>query len=700
MKSLSITVRGNAMMRDLIGQHVGNYRLVKLLGRGGFAEVYLGQHVRLSTQAAIKVLHAHLSDEQINEFEQEAKTIASLEHPHIVRILDFDVTHGIPFLVMDYCSNGTLRKRHAKGEQVPLPTVVSSVEQIADALQYAHDQKIIHRDIKPENMLIGRQNAILISDFGIAATAHSTSSMSAQIPVGTIPYMAPEQIQAQARPASDQYALGIVVYEWLCGTRPFEGSYAEIFAKHLMTPPPPLREKVPSLPPEVEQVVLRALAKDPKQRFETVQAFATALEQASQTKPSTSVLTQPSPSVSSESTPLPVPTVLASPATPAQISGEMNIPAIQSLPSTIPARAAMPPEVQTRSQSPMSKYPASNTCSALQPQLTRRRVLIGLVATGVVAAGGGIIWFATSLKPAIGTLLYTYRGHSNTVYAVAWSPDGKRIASGSGDNTVQVWDAVDGENVAIYKGHSNTVYAVAWSPNGKRIASGSWDSTVQVWDATDGSHVFTYRKHSPYPYYDVYAVAWSPDSKRIASGSQDGTVQVWDATNGGNVFTYRGHSSEVSAVAWSPDGRRIASGSQDSTVQVWDATDGSHVFTYRGHSSWVSAVVWSPDGRRIASGSQDKTVQVWDATDGGNVFTYRGHSGAVLAVAWSPDGKRIASGGAYPDDTVQVWDAVDGGNIFTYKWHSLGVIAVAWSPDGKRIASGSQDETVQVWEAS
>src|SRR5207302_3151736 len=162
-------------------------------------------------------------------------------------------------------------------------TVVSSAQQVADALQYAHENKIIHRDVKPENMLTGQRKALLLSDFGIAATAHSTSSMSTQAPVGTIPYMAPEQIQAQARPASDQYALGIVVYEWLCGTRPFEGSYTEIFAKHLMTPPPPLRENVPTLPPEVEQVVLRALAKDPKQRFATVQAFAAALEQASQT---------------------------------------------------------------------------------------------------------------------------------------------------------------------------------------------------------------------------------------------------------------------------------------------------------------------------------------------------------------------------------------------------------------------------------
>src|SRR2546421_6156057 len=140
-----------AMMRDLIGQHLGNYQLVSLLGRGGFAEVYLGQHVRLSMQAAIKVLHVHLSNEQINGIQQEAETIAKLVHPHIVRILDFDVSNGIPFLVMDYCAHDTLRKRYAKGKRVPLLMVVSYVQQVADALQYAHDQKLIHRDVKPEN---------------------------------------------------------------------------------------------------------------------------------------------------------------------------------------------------------------------------------------------------------------------------------------------------------------------------------------------------------------------------------------------------------------------------------------------------------------------------------------------------------------------------------------------------------------------
>src|SRR2546425_6159438 len=268
-------------MADRVGQQLGNYRLIRLLGEGGFAEVYLGEHIHLGTQAAIKVLHTQLTSEDVDKFRTEARTIAHLIHPHIVRVLEFGVEGKAPFLVMDYAPNGTLRQRHPKGAALALPLIVAYVKQVADALQYAHDEKLIHRDIKPENMLLGRRNEILLSDFGIAIVAQSSRYQGTQDMAGTIAYMAPEQIQAHPRPASDQYSLAIVVYEWLTGERPFHGSFTEIAIKHSVVPPPPLREKVPTILPDVEQVVMMALAKDPKERFGNIQAFANALEQAS-----------------------------------------------------------------------------------------------------------------------------------------------------------------------------------------------------------------------------------------------------------------------------------------------------------------------------------------------------------------------------------------------------------------------------------
>jgi serine/threonine protein kinase/predicted ATPase len=274
---------------DRLGQQFGNYRLVSLLGQGGYAEVYLGQHVRLSLQAAIKVLHAHLTDQEAGHFQQEAETIAKLTHPSIVHILDFDVQDGVPFLVMEYAPDGSLRRHYPKGHVVPLPEIISPVKQVANALQYAHEQKFIHRDVKPENMLLGRRQEVLLTDFGLAALAHSSASLSTQETIGTLAYMAPEQIEGHPRAASDQYSLGVVVYEWLCGERPFEGSATEVLVQHLSMPPPSLRERMPTIPSEVEQLVLRALAKDPKDRFTSVRDFAEVLEQANQCPPSPTV---------------------------------------------------------------------------------------------------------------------------------------------------------------------------------------------------------------------------------------------------------------------------------------------------------------------------------------------------------------------------------------------------------------------------
>jgi eukaryotic-like serine/threonine-protein kinase len=267
-------------MTARVGQQLGNYRLMQLLERGNFAEVYLGAHMYLNTQAAIKVLYGELADQDMEDFLTEARTIARLRHPHIIQVLEFGVEDTTPFLVMDYAPGGNLRQHHPKGTQLSLDTILSYVRQIANALQYAHQEQVIHRDIKPENMLLGRNNEVLLSDFGTAVLAQSFNSRKTQNNAGTITYMAPEQIQAHPSAASDQYALGVVVYEWLSGERPFSGTWTEVAAKHLLVPPPPLHEKVPIISLAVEQVVLKALAKDPNERFRSVRDFAISLEEA------------------------------------------------------------------------------------------------------------------------------------------------------------------------------------------------------------------------------------------------------------------------------------------------------------------------------------------------------------------------------------------------------------------------------------
>jgi serine/threonine protein kinase len=267
-------------MVHVVSEQLGNYRLTHVLGAGASARVYLAEHLHLRTRVAIKVLDAFLTNEDLERFYREARRISRLIHPHIVRVLEWDIQDRVPFIVMEYAPHGTLRQRHPKGTQIALTTIASYVQQIASAIAYAHDQGLIHRDIKPENILIGRQNELLLSDFGIAVVTQNEQPQTFQEAAGTIAYMAPEQLQQHPQMASDQYALGCMVYEWLCGTPPFQGSLVEVIQHHRVTPPPPLWMKVPTLSPLVESVVVKALAKNPNDRFKNIQSFATAFASA------------------------------------------------------------------------------------------------------------------------------------------------------------------------------------------------------------------------------------------------------------------------------------------------------------------------------------------------------------------------------------------------------------------------------------
>ena len=235
-------------MADLTGHQLGNYRLVRHLGHGGFAEVYLGEHLYLKSEAALKVLRTSPKEEEMQRFLKEAQTLVGLRHPNIVRVLEFGVEGDIAFLVIDYAPGGTVRDRYPKESRLPLATTVAYVNQVATALQYAHNRGIIHRDVKPENILLDFDQHILLSDFGLALFAPSPELLSTQEGAGTALYISPEQLQGKPTFASDQYSLGIVTYEWLCGKRPFEGNYWVLINQHMHVDPVPLRQICPELP--------------------------------------------------------------------------------------------------------------------------------------------------------------------------------------------------------------------------------------------------------------------------------------------------------------------------------------------------------------------------------------------------------------------------------------------------------------------
>lgn len=322
----------------------------------------------------------------------------------------------------------------------------------------------------------------------------------------------------------------------------------------------------------------------------------------------------------------------------------------------------------------------------------------------------------------------TYRGHTHFVFTIAWSPDSKYIVSAGADETVRVWNATNLETIQTYSAHVGWfypvvnprpyVYTVAWSPNGKSIASAGTGEKLHVWNVSSGDTERIYH-HPTKVFPSIHALAWSPDGKRIASicGSDvvnvsHKDVYIWDLESGREVLHYpmsaglNGALTTGSALAWSPDGQYIASSCGDGTIHIWNPVTREQITTWHANAVLVLAIAWSPDSKQIAiatAGAKKNAVRVWDMARRETILTYEGdmyegHTKDVRTVAWSPDGMRIASGGH--DEVVDVWDATSGATISSRRHHSSWVTSVAWSPDGTHIASGSQDKTVRVWSLS
>jgi RNA polymerase sigma factor (sigma-70 family) len=292
----------------------------------------------------------------------------------------------------------------------------------------------------------------------------------------------------------------------------------------------------------------------------------------------------------------------------------------------------------------------------------------------------------------------TLQGHTRGVRAVAFSPDGRTLASGSSDRTAKLWDVATGKEQATLKGHSCGVGTVAFSPDGKTLASAINGSPadqhvlVKLWDVTTGTERAALKGASPCD--GLGTVAFSPDGNTLASGTIDDTIKLWDVATGNEQAILQVHDGYITSVAFSPDGRTLAN--SDGTVKLWDVATRKERIMLQGHTSCVRSVAYSPDGKTLASASDDQTVKLWEVTTGKERTTLQGHMGIVWSLAYSPDGKTLAS--ASEDKTVKLWDVATGKERTTLQGHTSFVRSVAYSPDGKTLASASEDQTVKLWD--
>jgi WD40 repeat protein len=735
---------------------IPGYEVLEELGRGGMGVVYKARHLKLNRVVALKMVLAggHAGSAERARFLAEAEAVAALQCPNIVQVFDFGEHDGLPYMALEYVNGGSLNDLLREG--LPAPREAAwLVEQLARGMAAAHDKGIIHRDLKPANVLLRSQSEMRnpksegrysgvglrisdfepkVTDFGLAKKLEGGSGLTQTGAVmGTPSYMAPEQAVGtkELGPPADVYALGAILYECLTGRPPFRGlTPLDTLMQVVSNEPASVRQLQPGCPRDLETICHRCLAKDPARRYSSSEALAEDLRRFQAGEPITARPVgrierawrwcRRNPVVASLLAAVVLTLVLgASVATVLAVVADREAEQARQQRDRADKEMVKAQNNADRADEATHKALAEKT----RAEAERDRAEMSLYVNRITQAqaefehGNPAValdhlercqwnlrgWehdYLMSRFNAVPTL----RGHTGAVLCVAFSPDGSRVASGSFDNTITLWDVNRGVELHTLTGHTGRVTALAFSPDGKRLATASWDTTLKLWDPDTGKEIRTLKGHRNM----VTGVAFSPDGKRLASASGDYTLKVWDADKGGETLTIKmGSAAGVLAVAFSPDGKRLAAGANQQNnyrVKLWDADKGAELQSYEGHTASINCVAFSPDGKYLASGSSDTTIRVWYLETGGEEFSLKGHRYPVQAVAFSPDSKRLVSGGGEPGSLLtpgelKVWDEYDGIEIFSLKGHVSCVHAACYSPDGRRIVSGSADLTVKVWDA-
>ena len=607
------------------------------VGAGAQGAVYQARDRETNEVVALKILRPEIAANQreMERFKNEVCLAHQITHKNVCRIHEFGRADGTAYISMEFVDGDTLRQMINRLGSLTVRSSVKIAQQICAGLREAHAKGIVHRDLKPENIMLDRDGLVKVMDFGIARSIEAGTATTG-FHVGTPGYMAPEQVEGRAAdPRSDIYSLGLIIYEMLTGSAAFEGDTPmSVALKQVREQPTPPHKLDPGLPKGVENVVLKCLEKDPDNRFQSVGELESALE---------------------------------------------NV------------EGAVHPRGETWEHSHVGA-----------PVNQSKWVTLGYAFVAGLAVGMALLWaFTVTHRPfpsKQGTLATSENSglsHVDTVHSVAFSPNGRLLATAGEDKNVNLWETQGWRNARTFARHTDAINTVAFSPDGEWLASGGVDKTIFIWDVPKGDHPRRWDAKQT-----VSLLAFSSDGSRLASGGgDDGKVTVWDFKGGRRLFSFVAVADygSVDGLAFSPDGKRLVTGGEDRIVKFWNAFTGAPQLTGKNaHSSAINAVAFNPDGRWVATASYDHTIRLWDADTGEEYRTLVGHTQAVNDVAFSPTTGRLAS--ASDDRTVKIWDVTRDQPVKELNdGRTESVNSLAFSPDGRLLAC-AVGNIVEVWD--